>query len=94
MAAAGTEAGLELRVPVVGPLIGMFFGRSVVRDYEGARASAGTGLYPPVMRGLLGRGVAIAPGPYEVLFPSLSHGEAELERTVAAFSEVARGLAS
>jgi glutamate-1-semialdehyde 2,1-aminomutase len=46
------------------------------------------------MRGLLERGVAIAPGPYEVLFPSLAHGEAELERTVAAFSEVARGLAS
>ena len=62
LAAAGTEAGLELQVPVVGPLIGMFFGRSVVRDYEGARASAGTGLYPPVMHGLLGRGVAIAPG--------------------------------
>ena len=81
-------------MPVAGPLVGMFFGRSVVRDYEGARASAGTGLYPPVMRGLLGRGVAIAPGPYEMLFPSLAHGEAELERTVEAFSEVARGLAS
>ena len=34
------------------------------------------------MQGLLGSGVAIAPGPYEVLFPSLAHGEAELERTV------------
>ena len=59
-------------------------------DYEGARASAGTGLYPPVMRGLLGRGVAIAPGPYEVFFPSLAHGDTDLERTLAAFSEVAR----
>ena len=94
LAAAGAEAGLELQVPVIGPLIGMFFGPSVVRDYEGARASAGTGLYPPIMRGLLGRGVAIAPGPYEVLFPSLAHGEAELERTVAAFFDVAGGLAA
>jgi glutamate-1-semialdehyde 2,1-aminomutase len=94
LAAASAEAGLEVQVPVFGPLVGMFFGGSVVRDYQGARASAGTGLYPPIMRGLLGRGVAIAPGPYEVLFPSLAHGEAELERTVAAFSEVARGLGS
>jgi glutamate-1-semialdehyde 2,1-aminomutase len=94
LAAAGAEAGLEVQVPVFGPLIGMFFGSSVVRDYQGARTSAGTGLYPPVMRGLLERGIAIAPGPYEVLFPSLAHGEAELERTVAAFSEVAAGLAS
>jgi len=46
------------------------------------------------MRGLLARGIAIAPGPYEVLFPSLAHGEAELERTTAAFSEVARWLTS
>jgi glutamate-1-semialdehyde 2,1-aminomutase len=94
LASAGAEAGFEVQVPVAGPLVGMFFGRSVVRDYEGARASAGIGLYPPVMRGLLGRGIAIAPGPYEVLFPSLAHGQAELERTVHAFSEVARGLAS
>ena len=94
LAAAGAEAGLELQVPVFGPLIGMFFGPSVVRDYEGARASAGTGLYPPIMRGLLGHGVAIAPGPYEVLFPRLAHGEAELERTVAAFFDVAGGLAA
>jgi glutamate-1-semialdehyde 2,1-aminomutase len=94
LASAGAEAGLPLQVPVIGPLIGLFFGSSVVRDYEGARASAGTGLYAPLMRGLLGRGVAIAPGPYEVLFPSLAHGDGERERTVEAFSEVARGLAA
>jgi glutamate-1-semialdehyde 2,1-aminomutase len=46
------------------------------------------------MRGLLGHGIAIAPGPYEVLFPSLAHGDTELDRTVAAFAEVARALAS
>jgi hypothetical protein len=28
------------------------------------------------------------------LFPSLAHGEAELERTVAAFFDVAGGLAA
>jgi glutamate-1-semialdehyde 2,1-aminomutase len=94
LATAGSEAGLELQVPVVGPLIGIFFGQAVVRDYEGARASAGTGLYPPIMRGLLGHGIAIAPGPYEVLFPSLAHGDTELDRTVGAFAEVARALAS
>jgi glutamate-1-semialdehyde 2,1-aminomutase len=93
LAAAGAEAGLELQVPVAGPLVGLFFGASAVRDYDGARVSAGTGFYPPIMRGLLSRGVAIAPGPYEVLFPSLAHSEVHLERTVAAFSEVAREVA-
>jgi glutamate-1-semialdehyde 2,1-aminomutase len=43
---------------------------------------------------LLGEGVAIAPGPYEVLFPSLAHGPVELERTVAALANVTRAIAA
>lgn len=94
LAATAQEAGLDVQVPVAGPLLGIFFGRGAVQDYEGARASAATGLYPPLMRGLLGQGVAIAPGPYEVLFPSLAHGEVELVRTLDAFGSVARRAAA
>ncbi|MGH9106816.1 MAG: glutamate-1-semialdehyde 2,1-aminomutase [Acidimicrobiales bacterium] len=90
LAATAEEAGLQVQVPVAGPLVGIFFTPVAVQDFEGARASAATGLYPPVMRGLLRRGVAIAPGPYEILFPSLAHGEAELDATLSAFAEVAR----
>jgi glutamate-1-semialdehyde 2,1-aminomutase len=93
IAAVAREAGLDLEVPVAGPLIGIFFGTTPVLDYEGARASAALGLYPPVMQGLLSRGVAIAPGPYEVLFPSLAHGDLELEATLEAFGPVARQIA-
>jgi glutamate-1-semialdehyde 2,1-aminomutase len=93
LAAVASEAGLDLQVPVAGPLIGIFFGPTPVLDYEGAGASAATGLYPPLMQGLLERGVAIAPGPYEVLFPSLAHGDPELEATLAAFGSVAREIA-
>jgi glutamate-1-semialdehyde 2,1-aminomutase len=93
LAAVAGDAGLDLQVPVAGPLLGLFFGTAPVRDFEGAQASAITGRYPPVMQGLLERGVAIAPGPYEALFPSLAHGDAELELTVAAFSEVAKTVA-
>ena len=89
LAAAAQEAGLAVQVPVAGPLVGVFFGASPVTDYDGARASAATGLYPAVMHGLLERGVAIAPGAYEVLFPSLAHTDADLERTVAVFGETA-----
>ena len=88
------DAGLELQVPVLGPLLGVFFGAVAVRDYEGAKSSAATGLYPPVMHGLLRRYVAIAPGAYEVLFPSLAHGEAELEATLTAFGSVAHEVAA
>lgn len=92
--AAGISQALGpgVQVPVVGPLVGVFFSSKQVTSYEGAKASAATGLYPWLMRGLLEQGVAIAPGPYEVMFPSLAHSEEDLELTVEAFSRVGSDL--
>jgi len=76
----GAGHRLTARVPVVGPLFGLFFvpeGEPDVCDYEGAVASATTGLYARFFRGMLDRGVALAPGPYEVAFPSMAHGDTE-----------------
>ena len=38
---------------------------------------------------MLAHGVALAPGPYEVAFPSMAHGDAEFERTLEAAAEAA-----
>ena len=84
------ELGPGVQVPVAGPLLGVFFTDRPVVDYEGAAASAGTGLYPRMMHGLLDRGVAVAPGAYEVLFPSLAHTDADFEATVEAFAAAYR----
>jgi glutamate-1-semialdehyde 2,1-aminomutase len=92
LAGAFEEAGLPVQVPVVGPLLGIFFGGVPVADYEGAQASAATGWYPPLFHGLLDRAVAIAPGAYEVLFPSLAHGPDDLNRTVEAAGEAAAAV--
>jgi glutamate-1-semialdehyde 2,1-aminomutase len=92
LAGAAREAGLPAQIPVAGPLLSIFFGEGPVLDYDGARASASTGFYAPVMRGFLAEGVALPPGPYEVLFPSLAHGDVELDRTVAAFAHVAQAV--
>ena len=92
--AAGTtdDAGrvLTARVPVAGPLFGLFFvpeGTGDVRDHAGAAASAATGLYARFFRSMLDRGVALAPGPYEVAFPSMAHGDTEYDRALTAASE-------
>ncbi len=91
---AGTEdlhgRQLEAQVPVVGPLFGVFFvpaGTGPVVDQDGAAASAATGLYARLFTAMLERGVALAPGPYEVAFPSLAHGDSEFDRTLGAASE-------
>ena len=89
LAGAFGAQGLAAQVPVVGPLVGVFFQPAPVLDYAGARRSASAGRYPPLFHGLLDRGVAIAPGAYEVMFPSLAHRDADVEATVAAAEEAA-----
>jgi glutamate-1-semialdehyde 2,1-aminomutase len=41
---------------------------------------------------MLDRGIALAPGAYEAIFPSLAHGDEEIEATVAACAKVAATL--
>jgi glutamate-1-semialdehyde 2,1-aminomutase len=81
----GRGRPLEAQVPVIGPLFGIFFvpaGSGPVVGYDGAVASASTGLYSLLFRAMLERGVALAPGPYEVGFPSMAHGPVELEQAL------------
>jgi glutamate-1-semialdehyde 2,1-aminomutase len=92
-AALGPVLGGEVQVPVVGPLVGLFFAARPVVDYDGASRSAASGRYPGLMHGLLDRGVAIAPGAYEIFFPSLAHRDTDLDATVEAFAAAAGGKA-
>lgn len=92
---AAISASLPVQVPQVRSLIGLFLGNGPeVTDYESAKVLAGSGLYAPFFHALLSRGVALAPGAYEALFPSLAHGDDELQRTIeivaVAAAEVAR----
>ena len=48
------------------------------------------GLYRPFFHALLERGVALAPGAYEILFVSLAHSDEDLARTVEAVAQAAR----
>ncbi len=87
---ARRQPEVAVQVPVVGPLVGVFFvpaGSSPVGDYEAARRSAATGVYPRFFHAMLCRGVALAPGPYEVAFPSLAHHPGEFERTLQVAAE-------
>jgi glutamate-1-semialdehyde 2,1-aminomutase len=82
LAADGT---VEARVPVVGPLFGLFFvpaGSGPVRNYPESVEAAATGYYARFFRAMLDRGVALAPGPYEVAFTSMAHTHADLDATL------------
>jgi len=92
--------GLAVAAPTVGPLVGLFVAPASdgplapPTDYETSRAVAGHGVYPRFFHAMLRRGVALAPGPYEVLFPGLAHDEAVLGRVVDAAAGAAAEVAS
>jgi glutamate-1-semialdehyde 2,1-aminomutase len=85
-------AGLEVRVPQIGTLSGLTFGPTPVRDYDDAKA-ADHAAYARFFHAMLERGVFLAPSGYEVLFVSLAHTEADLDRTVELAADAAREVA-
>jgi len=87
-----TSKGLAVQVPVVGPLVGLFFAEEPVTDYGAARASAASGDYARFFTAMLDRGVALAPGPFEAMFPGFAHGESELDEVVSIAGEAAVAL--
>jgi glutamate-1-semialdehyde 2,1-aminomutase len=50
-----------------------------------------TDRYGVLFRGLLDRGIYVAPSQYECLFPSLAHGDEEIDLTVEAVRDVLGG---
>ncbi|MEY2424934.1 MAG: glutamate-semialdehyde -aminomutase [Actinomycetota bacterium] len=80
----GDALGSDYHVPQCGPLVGIFCRHEPVANYDDAKAAAATGRYPGLFHGMLDRGVALAPGAYEILFPGLAHGPEEIEKTAEA----------
>ena len=89
LAFAFSGAGLDAVLPRVGSLLGCFFGDVAPTDFDEAKALADNGVYPKVFHSLLERGVALAPGAYEALFPSLAHTEAVIDETISIAAEAA-----
>jgi glutamate-1-semialdehyde 2,1-aminomutase len=87
------DRGLPVQVPRYRTLVGLFAGAEApVRAWPGAKAAAEAGLYARLFRALLDRGVALAPGPYEVLFPSLAHDDAVVDATIERFADACASL--
>ncbi|MEZ5215148.1 MAG: glutamate-1-semialdehyde 2,1-aminomutase [Ilumatobacteraceae bacterium] len=78
---AFAAAGIPAQVPLLGPLVGLYFGAEAPVDYEGA-TTTDEACYARFFHAMLDEGVALAPGAYEVLFPGLAHTDADLDRIV------------
>jgi glutamate-1-semialdehyde 2,1-aminomutase len=87
---ARLEAGLAglpgTRLQRVGAMATLFMQSEPVRNFEQAQASD-TARYAELFRGLLARGIYVAPSQFECMFVSLAHGDEEIDGTIAAVAD-------
>ena len=92
LAVAFNGAGLQTVLPRVGSLLGCYFGDVAPANFDEAKVLADNGIYPKVFHALLERGVALAPGAYEALFPSLAHSDEVIDETISIAVEAAEAV--
>jgi glutamate-1-semialdehyde 2,1-aminomutase len=91
LANAAADAGIPVTTAHFGTLGGLFFNPGPVTNYEEALTSD-TARYAAWFRGLLQRGVYIAPSQFETLFLSAAHTPADIDRTITAAAEAFQTL--
>ena len=82
---AAAPAGIT--VNRVGSMFTYFFGEGPVTDWESAKVSD-TARFGKYFRGMLDRGVYLAPSQFEAAFVSAAHTDADIEKTIAAAKDV------
>jgi glutamate-1-semialdehyde 2,1-aminomutase len=87
------SAGVAVQVPRVPGLVTVFFSAVPVRDYDGARAADGSA-FARFHAAMLDQGIYLPPSPFEAWFPSLAHGDAEIEETIQATGRAFEAAAS
>ncbi|MEG3437332.1 glutamate-1-semialdehyde 2,1-aminomutase [Pannus brasiliensis CCIBt3594] len=85
------EAGHAVYGGSISGMFGMFFTGDPVHNYEDAKKSD-LAKFSRFHRGMLEKGIYLAPSQFEAGFTSLAHTDAEIDRTLAAAREVLSGL--
>ncbi len=83
---AAREAGVPVRINRVGSMMSGFFTDRPVSDFASALTSS-TERFAAFFRGMLARGVSIAPSQFEALFVSAAHSTKDIAATIEAARE-------
>jgi glutamate-1-semialdehyde 2,1-aminomutase len=84
-------AGIEASVPRVSSLVGLHLAADPARTYDDARTTD-EGRFAAFFHAMLERGVALAPGAYEVMFPGLAHTDEVVDAIGDAAAEAAAAI--
>ena len=81
------EAGHKVMGGQISAMFGMFFTDTPVHNYDDAKKSD-LQKFSRFHRGMLERGIYLAPSQFEAGFTSLAHTDEDIEQTLAAAKEV------
>ena len=86
-----TQTGQDVYTGQISGMFGLFFTLGPVHNYEDAKKSD-LSKFSRFHRGMLERGIYLAPSQFEAGFSSLAHTEADIDQTLAAAREVMSNL--
>jgi len=86
---AAAAAGLAAQFPVVGTLVGMYFGDGPTPTNFDQAKTTDEAAYAALFQAALRAGVAFAPGAYEAVFVGLGHDDAVIDDIAVAINEAA-----
>jgi glutamate-1-semialdehyde 2,1-aminomutase len=90
--AAAKETGHAMVGGAVGGMFGFFFSDVPIRSFADAKAHGDAAKFGRFHRGMLERGVYLAPSAYEAGFTSLAHTDADIDAAIAAAMDTLASL--
>ena len=88
---AAEKAGVNVRVDRAGSMLGLFFTNRDVKNFEDAKTSD-LDMFSAYYKGMLEKGIYLAPSQFEALFVSIAHGAEHIDKTIKAAEEVLKNL--
>lgn len=85
------EAGLPIWVNAIGAMFSAFFTAEPVKDYSSA-CTSDVEVFAKFFRGMLERGIYLAPSQFEAVFLSTAHSEADIDQTLEQARSVLKTL--
>ncbi len=89
---AADNAGIKIYADHAGSMAGLFFTGEKVENFDDAKKSD-LERFSAYYRGMLERGIYLAPSQFEALFVSAAHTDGDIDTTIEAFSEVMQDIA-
>jgi glutamate-1-semialdehyde 2,1-aminomutase len=81
------QSGIDVTAERVGSMLGLFFTKGPVRNFEEAKGSD-LKRFSAFYEGMLNQGIYLAPSQFEVMFVSAAHDEQSIDRTITAAEAV------